>query len=226
MSPQAGWLLQEQVVPRLRSVIPHAVHCVGCEDAEELIQDATAMAAGILHNAEAAGKKVAASSVAYYAIQHCKSGRRSVGNSRVDVLAAGTQLNGHTRLTSLDEVAAVNEECGGDIFTFNDVLSNDQEDPGTKAARKMDWESFCAGLPERERVAVVLVAEGKSLRDAARLLGVSNSTMQGSKRRLGVKILDFMGADIMVEVRRRPQWRNSLEATRERQACRGQRQGA
>jgi transposase len=75
-------------------------------------------------------------------------------------------------------------------------------------------------------VAVVLVAEGKSLRDAARLLGVSNSTMQGSKRRLGVKILDFMGADIMVEVRRRPQWRSNLEATRERQACRVQRQGA
>ena len=80
MSPQAGWLLQEQVVPRLRSTIPQAVHCVGCEDAEELIQDATAMAAGIFHKAEAAGKKVAASSVAYYSIQHCKSGRRSVGN--------------------------------------------------------------------------------------------------------------------------------------------------
>jgi DNA-directed RNA polymerase specialized sigma24 family protein len=226
MSPQAGWLLQEQVVPRLRTIIPQAVRCVGCEDAEELIQDATAMAAGILHNAEAAGKKVAASSVAYYAIQHCKSGRRSVGNSRVDVLAASTQLNGHTRMTSLDEVAAANEECGGDIFTFNDVLSNDQEDPSTKAARKMDWEAFCAGLPERERVAVVLVAEGKSLREAARLLGVSDSTMQSSKRRLGVKILEFMGADILVEVRRRPQWRNSLEATRERQACRVQRQAA
>jgi DNA-directed RNA polymerase specialized sigma24 family protein len=226
MSPQAGWLLQEEVVPRLRAVIPHAVRCVGCEDAEELIQDATAMAACILHNAEAAGKKVAASSVAYYAIQHCKSGRRSVGNSRVDVLAAGTQLNGHTRMTSLDEVAAANEECGGDIYTFNDVLSNDQEDPGTKAARKMDWESFCAGLPERERVAVVLVAEGKTLREAARLLGVSDSAMQGSKRSLGVKILEFMGADIMIEVRRRPQWRSNLETTRERQACRVQRQAA
>jgi hypothetical protein len=48
--------------------------------------------------------------------------------------------------------------------------------------------------------------------------------MQTSKRRLGVKILEFMGADIMIEVRRRPQWRNCLEATRERQACRVQRQ--
>jgi hypothetical protein len=41
-----------------------------------------------------------------------------------------------------------------------------------------------------------------------------------------VKILEFMGADIMIEVRRRPQWRNSLEATREKQACRVQRQAA
>jgi hypothetical protein len=50
--------------------------------------------------------------------------------------------------------------------------------------------------------------------------------MQGSKRRLGVKILEFMGADIMVEVRRRPQWRSNLETTREWQACRVQRQAA
>jgi DNA-directed RNA polymerase specialized sigma24 family protein len=226
MSPQTGWLLQEEVVPRLRAVIPHTVHRVGCEDAEELIQDATAMAAGILHKAEAAGKKVAASSVAYYSIQHSKSGRRSVGHSCADVHGSATQLHGKTRLHSLDEVVASDEETGGEIFTFNDVLSNEQEDPSTRAARKLDWESFCAGLPERERVAVVLVAEGKTLRQAARYLGVSESTMQTSKRRLGVKILEFMGADIMIEVRRRPQWRNSLEATREKQACRVQRQAA
>jgi transposase len=75
-------------------------------------------------------------------------------------------------------------------------------------------------------VAVVLVAEGKTLREAAQYLGVSESTMQTSKRRLAVKILEFMGTDILVEVRRRPQWRNSLEATREKQACRVQRQAA
>jgi hypothetical protein len=92
-----------------------------------------------------------------------------------------------------------------------------------RGPRKLDWESFCAGLPERERAAVLLAAEGKTLREAARYLGVSESSMQTSKGRLGVKILDFMGADIMIEVGCRPQWRNSLEATRERQACRVQR---
>src|ERR1700722_11842198 len=76
MSPQAGFILHEQVVPRLRSAVPHAVHCVGCEDAEELVQDGTAMAARMLDSAEKAGKQVTPGNVAYYAIQHLKSGRR------------------------------------------------------------------------------------------------------------------------------------------------------
>ena len=48
MSPQAGWLLQEEVVPRLRASIPRNVNYVGSEDAEELIQDGTAIAAAII----------------------------------------------------------------------------------------------------------------------------------------------------------------------------------
>ena len=41
MSPQVGWILQEEVVPRLRASIPRNVNQVGDEDPEELIQDAT-----------------------------------------------------------------------------------------------------------------------------------------------------------------------------------------
>lgn len=73
MSPQAGWILQEEVVPRLRSVIPRTVNCVGCEDSEELVQDATAIAAKMFHGAEAAGKTFTSGNIAYYAIQHLKS---------------------------------------------------------------------------------------------------------------------------------------------------------
>ena len=40
MSPQAGWILQEEIVPRLRSAIPRTLNYVGSEDAEELVQDA------------------------------------------------------------------------------------------------------------------------------------------------------------------------------------------
>ena len=220
MSPQTGWILQEEVVPRLRSAIPQAVSFIGSEDAQELIQDATAIAARILHNAEAKGKKVASSSVAYYSIQHCRSGRRSVGNSCSDVHGSGTQITGRSRLKSLDETVAIDEESGGEILEFHDILSNDAEDPSMAAARNLDWQSFCAGLSERERTMVVYVAEGKTLRDAAHVLKVSDSTMQNSKRNLGVKILEFMGIDILVQVQRLPGWKKDLEATREKMACR------
>ena len=45
MSPQAGFILQDQVVPRLKAAIPRAVLTIGSEDHEELIQDATCLAA-------------------------------------------------------------------------------------------------------------------------------------------------------------------------------------
>jgi hypothetical protein len=124
---------------------------VGAEDAQELIQDSIAIAAKLMHSVEQAGKKVTPGNIAYYTIQHIKSGRRSTGSSVVDVHGSATQSSGKTRLSSLDEVVPSNEECGGEIFTFNDVLSNDQEDPGTKAARKMDWESFLTSLSARDR---------------------------------------------------------------------------
>ena len=50
MSPQAGFILQTQVLPRLRSAIPNVVHCVDAEDAQALIQDSIAMAVRMLHN--------------------------------------------------------------------------------------------------------------------------------------------------------------------------------
>jgi hypothetical protein len=86
MSPQAGFVLQDQVVPRLRSAIPNCVHCVGAEDAQEMIQDSIAMAAKLMHNVEAAGKTVTPGIIAYYTIQHIRSGRRSAGSSVVDAM--------------------------------------------------------------------------------------------------------------------------------------------
>ena len=52
MSPQAAWILQEEVVPRLRSSIPRNVNQIGSEDAEELVQDSICLAAKLMDNAE------------------------------------------------------------------------------------------------------------------------------------------------------------------------------
>ena len=234
MTPHAGVLLCTEVVPRIRAAVPSAVNCVGCEDAEELIQDGTALAAKMMHGAERAGKKVtrsatgrrgeiSAGNVAYYVIVKLRNGCRSSGMVTGDVYGAGTQLNGRTRLTSLDDVAARDEESGGEIFLLHDVLADHQEDPATKATRKMDWETFMAGLSEREKMTVEFMAEGRTLRDAARVLRVSDSAMQDSKRDLRRKLLEFMGVDILVQVQHRPQWKQNLETIRERMACREER---
>jgi DNA-directed RNA polymerase specialized sigma24 family protein len=219
MSPQSGWLLVNQIVPHLRAVIPRSVLTVGSEDHEELIQDATCLAARIMHNGEQKGKRVPHQSAAYYAIQHCKSGRRAVGHSSSDVHGTSTQLNGRSRLESLEEVVAVNEENGGEIYLLHDVLSDGQEDPSTKAARKLDWDAFCSDLPKRERAVVEFLLEGRSGSAIARKLRVPDSRIQTIKRHLAKAIVEFMGPEILKEILRLPAWKNSILATRERMAC-------
>ena len=221
MSPQAGWLLQAEVVPRLRASIPRNVNYVGSEDAEELIQDSIAIAAKMLHSAEAAGKELTPGNLAYYALQHVKSGRRSTGSSVVDVMATGTQLNGSARLNSLDEPLA--DQTSGESFTFNDVLASDQEDPATIAGRNLDWQSLLTRLTAREKAMVTYLLEGKTVSDVAWALRVSRSAMQQCKERLVHLIREFMGRDILVEVLRLPGWKDNLNASRQRLACRFER---
>ena len=224
MSPQAGWILQEEIVPRLRSAIPKSVLCVGAEDHQELIQDATTMAACMIDRVESQGKlgHVTASNIAYYTIQHCKSGRRANGTSRVDITASATQLNGSTKLHSLNEIVAT-DECGFEIFELQDVISNDREDPGTVAARKLDWDKFLDQLSHGEQLVVEFLSAGKTLREAGRKVGVSDFTMQRYRKKIAVKALEFLGADVLADIAHMPGWRIDLDCERESQACRNDR---
>jgi DNA-binding CsgD family transcriptional regulator len=239
MSPNVGFLLQDQIIPRLKSAIPQAVSFIGSEDAQELVQDGALIAAQMIHNAEQAGKKVvrnpgtgrqgtrkvrtiSAGNVAFYTIQKLKCGRRSTGSSTVDVYGSGTQINGATRLTSLEDVAAIDEETGGEIY-FHDVLSRDEECPATKAARNLDWQSFMASLSARDQAIIQFTIEGRTSSSMARQLGVCPSTIQHRKKNLALKILEFLGADILIEVCKSPRWKQDLQATREKMACREER---
>ena len=241
MSPQAGFLLQDQIIPRLISAIPQAVSFIGSEDAHELVADGTLIAAQMIHNAEQAGKKVvrnpgpgrqgarriktiSAGNVAFYTIQKLKCGRRSTGSSTVDVYGSGTQINGTTRLTSLDEAAPVaSVDDVGEPLVLHDVLSRDEEDPGTKAARKMDWQTFMASLLPRDQAIINCLVEGKPLASLARRRHLNTSTILYHKRRLGDAVLEHFGKDIIPQVLRKPNWKDSLDSTRERLACREER---
>jgi len=224
MSPKSCWLLQEEIIPRLMSAIPQVVNCVGAEDSHELVQDGTAMAAKMLTNVERSKKRVTPGNIAFYTIQHLKSGRRSTGSSISDVYGSQTQLNGRAKLTSLEEVAGNAEESGEEIFLLHDVLSNaDAEDPSMTAARKLDWQMFWSRLSKREKAMVQFVAEGRPLRKAARALRCSRLVVKNTKRDLALKLLDFMGSDILAQVQRSPWWKKDLQAIQEKMACREER---
>jgi FixJ family two-component response regulator len=126
-------------------------------------------------------------------------------------------------LESLETVVAEAQETGGEIWELYDVLSSDAEDPGTRAARKMDWSEFVSRLSDRERAVIECIIEGRSLRDAAKSFRVCDSTMQGDKRNLAVKIQTFFGSDILIEVRRSPRWKDDLMTSREKLNCRHER---
>ena len=219
MSPQAGFILLNEIVPRLRSAIPHAVCLVGCEDAEELLADGTAIAAKLLHRVEQKGKRVTPGNIAYYAIQHLRSGRRSTGSSVRDVMQSGTQLKQNTQVVSLEEPVP-REGADHEAFTLGDVLSNDQEDPAMVAARRLDWEAFRQTQPARSQAILDYVAGGLPLTELARRHRVSRSAIQAHKEVLAREIKEFMGADILQVSTQPPLWRNGLVATRERKAWR------
>jgi FixJ family two-component response regulator len=103
------------------------------------------------------------------------------------------------------------------------VFSNDGEDPSQIAARKMDWELFLSGLSDREKAVIENMVAGRNMTEIAKSFRLHSSRVHQIKNQLVGKILEFMGSDILVEVRRSPKWRNNLNASRERLASRSER---
>ena len=118
------------------------------------------------------------------------------------------------------------DEFGGEPLLLADVLSNDQEDPATKAARKIDWDCFVAGLSERCRTVVEAIAAGGMLKEAAVKLGRSQSWMPRIRDQIADQARQFFGAAILSEIVKRPGWNDCLVAGRQLAACRCESQPA
>ena len=123
---------------------------------------------------------------------------------------------------SFDETVK-EDEFGGEPMLLGDVYSNQQEDPATKAARKLDWEQFVSSLNERGRAVVAALVDGGQLKELAARFQVSTSTINTCRNQLAVKIREFFGTDILNEIARMPEWKSSLLAQREMLACRVER---
>jgi FixJ family two-component response regulator len=124
----------------------------------------------------------------------------------------------------MEEVVAIDEITGGEVL-LHDVLAANQEDPATTAARNLDWQQLCGELGPREKSIISLMVQGNSGSAMARKLRVSESAIQTGKKNLALKILEYMGINILVDIQRRPGWKDNLDASRERLACKHERCG-
>ena len=220
MSSHADKMLTDEIVPRLRSMIPHRVSFVGAEDAEELLQDATLMAARLLARARASGKQVTPGNIAFYTMLHIRCGRRSHSAGRSDVMGTRTQIVGNSRVTSLAAPIPAPDDALDEPMTLGDVLASDAEDPSETAARNLDWQALVATLDEKALAVLHCMADDIRLQEVATRNGVCRSTVQSWRNQLTELVRAFMGHDVLHMIQRTPRWRENLTAMREQVACR------
>jgi len=225
MNRKTETLLLAEIAPRLRAAIPKTIPMVGPEDPEELLQDGLAIAIGLLQSVQRSGKKVSAGNIAHYAILALRSGRRSTGIRKNDVLAPACQLNGHARVRSMDEPLR-NDEDGDEPLTLHDCLAADGDDPATAAGRNLDWETVSDSLDRTKNAILIAMAEGRELTLLVSRLKRSRTTLHYDKVKLGRLIQACLGQDILVQAQARPGWRNTLAAIQERLNCRAERRAA
>ena len=221
MSPHAGFVLLEEVAPRLRNIIPN-IKPVGAEDTEELLQDALAVAAKMLHDLEQRGKTVTPGNVVYYTVLHMKSGRRSYSAGRTDTMGSGTQLDGKSMVLSFEEPAGIDPETGEEI-PLGDLLSGHGDDPSMTASRTIDWEAFLATRNPRYAGLVCDLAQGKNAMDSAKSRRQSYFQVRQLKEKLALELREFLGDEALADSMRIPTWWGNIQADHEKAACRADR---
>ena len=111
----------------------------------------------------------------------------------------------------------------GEPMTLNDVMSISNSDPSVEAARNIDWLAFIKQQTPRAKAIIICLVEGRSVKSLAVKLNVNQATILNEKQRLGRRLLEFMGVDVIADSQRPPRWKNNLNAIAEQLACREER---
>ena len=118
------------------------------------------------------------------------------------------------------------EAEGDDPLSLHDVLAGHSADPGQEAAKRLDWDELVSFLDALAREVLRCLLQGEDLTILVPKLKRSRSSLQGDKLRLAELVRAHLGPEILRQVQEQPHWRDSLEARRERLACRYERQPA
>lgn len=212
MSPAAALILEKQIYPIIRNTVHRKAKPIGSEDYAELIQDTTATAAAMLDAMEKSGKEPIPNSIAYYSIQRTKSGRRSYGDSRTDVMNPGYQMDNEGSVCSMQAPVGGEDE---DV-TVGDMIAARTEDIAAKVLRQIDWDTFMQTLDSRKRTIVQELMAGGGTGDIARRLAVTSARIVQLKREIGQAIRKFMGDAILIDSVSESVWQRDMRCRRER----------
>ena len=175
----------------------------------------------MLDAAEPQGKEVASSSIAWYTTRQLLTGRRSTYAGRADVLSPAAQLDGRSRLTSVEE--EMNDPETGESISIGEALACNDEDPSLAAARNIDWEDFLLSGDAMTGLMIGAFARGDTMRDLKGVTGLSDSGISDRKRQMDARLVEHFGADsldaCLADAGRDPVWMADLIAEREAEAC-------
>jgi len=146
------------------------------------------------------------------------------------VFSPGCQIDGRARHESLDEEIELEST---EVGTLHDVIVpfNGQEcDPAEEAARNLDWAEFLAMHPPRHRVAILVLADGGTMREAGERCGLRDTAAHNLKRRIAADLVEFFGLDVIRRILDGicPGWKADLQMVRQRHLCHagGRQEGA
>jgi DNA-binding NarL/FixJ family response regulator len=216
--------LVHEIMPLIRAAIARgAVKPTGSEDAEELTAEALAMAAQGLESAERRGKVVPANSVAFYALQRLKAGRRSGYAGAADVLSAAATVCGRVSVQSMDAGMGPEEDDSGHEMTLHDALAGRGEDVDVAAARHLDWGDVLNRLDDRRQAILTAMVSGYGTNAIADQIQVSPPRVCQLKESLAGYVTGVWGDNGLAECVKESTWRAGLRAAAERRAGRSER---
>ena len=224
MSLEAGEILLRRIEPIITATVPTRVKTVGSEDHAELVQDCITSAAQMIDAAEAGGKPLIPQSIAFYAIQRTKCGRRAMSASRTDAMSSAAALDGNAHLESMDEAM---QDSGDDgCFTLHDCLASPTDDTAQLAGRACDWSEFERHCDDREQAVLRAIAEGRKMNKVAKRFRISAPRICHIRQEIGARMYRLWGARVLQVATAEPAWRKGMRAAHERSQAKYERRQA
>ncbi len=167
----------------------------------------------MIESMEMSGREPIPKSIAYYSIRRTKSGRRSYGDKRMDVMSPGFQLDNEGALSSLKE--PLGGDDGGSL-TLGDMIAERREDPASEITRKLDWVEFSGRQDRRKQRIIAEISAGLGTGEIAKLFSVSASRVVQLKREITKDIKAFMGDSILSDAGQESVWERDIRCLREK----------